>query len=120
MNFSLCSKNHLIIKKNWLGTDPAHLFFLDRIDRIYRINHYNRILSILLILSKSSSGTYMNLPEPSGHAGGHESLTWAGAGDLSNTNYNIYNILARIIKHSCTCIKVGREGNKHCVWDPFP
>ena len=32
----------------------------------------------------------------------------------------IYNILARVIKHSCTYIKVGREGNKHCVWDPFP
>jgi len=28
--------------------------------------------------------------------------------------------LARINKHSCTYIKVGREGNKHCVWDPFP
>ena len=32
----------------------------------------------------------------------------------------IYNISARTIKHSCTYIKVGREGNKHCVWDPFP
>jgi hypothetical protein len=32
----------------------------------------------------------------------------------------IYYILARIIKHSCTYIKVGREGNKHRVWDPFP
>jgi hypothetical protein len=32
----------------------------------------------------------------------------------------IYNIHARIIKHSCTCIKVGREGNDHFVWDPFP
>ncbi|MCE8429361.1 MAG: hypothetical protein J5U19_13340, partial [Candidatus Methanoperedens sp.] len=28
--------------------------------------------------------------------------------------------LARINKHSCTYIKVGRESNKHCVWDPFP
>ena len=32
----------------------------------------------------------------------------------------IYNILVRVIKHSYTYIKVGREGNKHCVWDPFP
>jgi len=32
----------------------------------------------------------------------------------------IYYILARIIKRSCTYIKVGREGNENSVWDPFP
>ncbi len=32
----------------------------------------------------------------------------------------IYNILVRTIIHSCIYIKVGREGNKHCVWEPFP
>ena len=39
---------------------------------------------------------------------------------VSDIGVRIYNILVRVIKHSYTYIKVGREGNKHCVWDPFP
>jgi len=79
----------------------------------YVLSHY-RYITFYLYRGMSNIQSYLQLNISNIYT--KNKLT----SNLCESAFVYTTTLVRIDKHSCTYIKVGREGNKHGVWDPFP